>query len=885
MATLNGVSVSSTTINGTTGYDTINGDADSEMIYGLDGGDTINGFEGNDYLSGGNGSDLMNGGSGNDTLAGGLTGYDTMSGGEGSDIFVIERQTAYSQQTITDFTVGQDKLDLSATGISDIETLRFLSYDVSNALAYRIYTEGDVQIITLENQWVDSLTTADVVLSSANNAGALYSATYRSDLFAGAGNDTLMGSAYEDRLFGEAGNDSLDGGSGYDLLVGGTGSDILLGNANNDTLIGGSGNDTLDGGANHDVLEGGDGSDVFVLQQTGYAEDTIVDFDTEAGDKLDVTTLGVGDLDTLNILAAGSDTIGIYKDSDLLKTTLSGVAVSSLGASNVLLNTVSTNDVLSATYRSDLFGAGGHDTLTGSSQNDRLFGEVGNDRLNGGDGYDTLFGGVGDDTLDGGLASDTVLGGAGNDRFVINNDASRDLMIGGAGVDTVDYSVISNSVKVDLGISAEQKVVAVTYRSDTIREIENVVGGTVSDRLAGNSGANVLDGNTGDDILSGFTGNDTLIGGLGNDSLNGGDGFDYASYESASAGVNIDLRSNILTHAGTVAAVGTDVLINIEGLIGSKSYIDTLVGNSATNALNGSNDSLADILLGLGGNDTYYVGNGDKVYETITTTSGINAGGVDTVICNYTSGTYTLGNFVENLTLSGTGAINGTGNTLANKLLGNAAANILNGGLGNDILIGGSGIDYADYLGTSAAVTVNLATGLAAGGAGNDTLSQIENLRGGSGADVLTGDNLANTLKGESGNDTLAGGDGNDVLIGGLGKDALTGGNGNDLFDFNSLAEMGTTGTTWDVITDFAAGDRIDLSALDANTGTTANDTFSTIITVGGAFTGAFGSGAGTLYFDSTNHMLYGNADADTGAEFAIQLTGVATLSTAAFIL
>lgn len=814
MATLNGISVSTTTINGTTWYDIINGDADSETIYGLDGGDTINGFEGNDYLSGGNGSDLLNGGSGNDSLIGGLTGYDTLSGGEGNDIFVIERQSAYGSLEITDFTIGQDKLDLSATGISDIETLDFLSYGVANALAYRIFTEGNNQTITLDNQWVDSLTTADVVLSTANSAGALISATYRSDLFGGAGNDTLMGSAYDDRLFGEGDNDSLDGGSGYDLLVGGAGNDILLGNAGNDTLIGGAGNDTLEGGVNNDTLKGGDGSDAFVLQASGYANDVIIDFNIAEADKLDVRALGIGDLDTIKALAAGS-VIGTYNNANLLETTLSGVAISSLGTSSVILSTVATNDVLSASYRGDLFGAGGNDTLTGSTSNDRLFGEVGNDSLNGSDGYDTLYGGAGDDMLNGGLGNDTVLGGAGNDRFVINNDNTDDLMIGGSGIDTVDYSIISNSVKVNLGISEQQLVVDATYRNDIIHDVENVVGGTVSDRLTGNSGANVLDGNTGDDILSGFTGNDTLIGGLGNDSLNGGDGFDYASYASVSAGVSVDLRSGILTHTGTIAAVGTDVLINIEGLIGSKNYADVLIGNASANGLNGSNDSLADSLLGQGGNDTYYVGNGDKVFETTTTSSGIDAGGVDTVICSYTSGTYVLGNFVEKLTLSGTAAINGTGNTLANTVLGNAAANVLNGGIGNDTLIGGSG---------------------------------------------------------------------NDTLVGGAGKDSLTGGSGNDLFDFNVLSETGATSTTWDVITDFATGDRIDLSTLDANAGTAANDAFSAI-TVGGAFTGTFGSSAGTLYFDNVNHVLYGNADADTSAEFAIQLTAVTTLNSASFIL
>lgn len=682
MATLNGVSISGTTINGTVGYDTILGDADSETIYGLDGGDTILGYEGNDYLSGGSGNDSLSGGIGNDTLLGGLSGNDTLAGGAGKDIFVIERQ-AYGSQSITDFTTGEDQLDFSDFGISDIETLQFLRKDVSNALVYTINTEGSYQTITLANQWVDSLTTGDVILSTSNSNDNL-SAARKSDLFGGIGDDTLTGSSYSDRLFGEAGNDTLLGGSGEDYIIGGVGDD------------------SLDGGAFNDTLEGGNGSDHFVLQSTGYASDVIVDFSTSEGDKLDVRTLGIGDLDTLKALANTADTIFIYRNGALLSTTLNETVIFSLGESNVLLSANSTDDLLSVTDQSDLFGAAGNDTLIGSTDKDRLFGEAGNDSLDGGAGYDTLNGGAGNDTLNGGLYNDTVLGGAGNDRFIINNDNSDDRMDGGEGIDTVDYSIISNSIKVDLRIYAKQTVVATTGREDTIREIENVVGGIVADRIAGSAGANLLDGNTGDDILSGYTGNDTLIGGLGNDSLNGGDGFDYASYASASAGVTIDLRKGMLTDAGTIAAVGADVLINIEGLIGSKNHVDTLIGNASANALDGSNDKLADSLYGQGGNDTYYVGKGDKVYETTTSSSGIDAGGIDTVVWNDTIGTYTLGRFIEKLHLGGGAAINGTGNTLANTLLGNRGANILkgnggndnlNGGAGNDTLIGGTGKD------------------------------------------------------------------------------------------------------------------------------------------------------------------------------------------------
>jgi len=130
--------------------------------------------------------------------------------------------------------------------------------------------------------------------------------------------------------------------------------------------------------------------------------------------------------------------------------------------------------------------------------------------------------------------------------------------------------------------------------------------------------------------------------------------------------------------------------------------------------LNGS--SGADTMLGAAGSDTYYVDNiGDKVYETTTTTGTTNAGGTDKI---NSSITFSLAantgvSFVENLTLSGTAAINGTGNTQANSLTGNAAANVLKGANGNDVLVGASGADtlYGDAH-----------NDLLRGGAGNDIL-------------------------------------------------------------------------------------------------------------------------------------------------------------------
>jgi Ca2+-binding RTX toxin-like protein len=109
---------------------------------------------------------------------------------------------------------------------------------------------------------------------------------------------------------------------------------------------------------------------------------------------------------------------------------------------------------------------------------------------------------------------------------------------------------------------------------------------------------------------------------------------------------------------------------------------NTLTGNTAANVLDGKTG--ADTMSGGAGNDTYIVDNAaDRLVETST-------GGVDTVNSGVS---YTLATNVEKLTLTGTTAINGTGNTLGNTIVGNGGANVLDGGTGADSLIGGAGND------------------------------------------------------------------------------------------------------------------------------------------------------------------------------------------------
>jgi serralysin len=143
---------------------------------------------------------------------------------------------------------------------------------------------------------------------------------------------------------------------------------------------------------------------------------------------------------------------------------------------------------------------------------------------------------------------------------------------------------------------------------------------------------------------------------------------------------------------------------------------------------------------------------------------------------------------------------------------------------------------------------------------------------------VITGAGGADTLNGLGGNDRLVGNAGNDTLIGGAGIDTLTGGSGRDYYRFTTASDSGR-GSNADVITDFnrAEGDRIDLSAIDANPSTGTDDLFSFIGIA--AFTGV----AGQLRFQ--DGILYADLNGDRASDFEIRLTGITSLLAGDLIL
>lgn len=160
------------------------------------------------------------------------------------------------------------------------------------------------------------------------------------------------------------------------------------------------------------------------------------------------------------------------------------------------------------------------------------------------------------------------------------------------------------------------------------------------------------------------------------------------------------------------------------------------------------------------------------------------------------------------------------------------------------------------------------------GGLGSDSLY------GNSGDDDLYGEEGHDMLSGGSGNDHLYGGAGDDTFFAGLGKDVLAGGAGNDVFKYFSINEAGVSVTTRDVIADFAVGDQIDLSAIDAVYGNRTSDAFKFI---GSSANLTLANANGALWFD--NGVVYGSTDRDLAAEFQIELTGITAVTAADFVL
>ena len=656
-------------------------------------------------------------------------------------------------------------------------------------------------------------------------------------------------------------------------LVGDTLRDHLEGLAGDDTLLGFAGRDWLDGGAGADVMQGGAGNDTYIVDAT---TDRVEEMAGE-GDDL--------------ILASATVTLA----DNVERLTLSGQG-SIGGSGNALANVLTGNDGMNV-----LDGEGGDDTLIGGAASDQLFGGDGRDDLSGGSwgdllgggaGRDTLYGGTGGDTLDGGEGGDILLGEDGKDILAGGADADsldggsgNDTLYGGAGDDTLlggtGTNVLSGGTGDDLyqivAKKGQQVIEEKNGGIDTVvatvefvlpKNVERLVlehggrgtGNELANVMIGKSGYNKFQGLGGDDTILGGDGRDTLDGGVGSDSLVGGLGDDAYIVDSTSdliverkgggtdiliVGFSVSLGKNIedlrLTGTKDLSGTGNGLRNEITGnsganLLSGKGGNDTIRGNGGNDTLWGGtgNDTLkggagANLLIGGMGDDRYVLDSAsDKVIE-------VRNGGHDEVITEFSM---RLTANVEDLYLDGKSMVDlsrpawGTGNELDNTITAFDPSRLA-GLSGDDTLYGGSGFD---------------------------TLS------GGDGRDLLVGgfEDYFGFGQFLSGGDALFGGADDDTLWGYWGPDLLTGGEGSDLFAYWSTWE--SRSGSRDTITDFSAGDVIDLSRIDAYQPRGGDQAF--------VFAGKKTSGMKTGYLYAGDHLIEADVSGDGKADLSIRFEG-----------
>ncbi|WP_239805734.1 M10 family metallopeptidase C-terminal domain-containing protein [Croceicoccus hydrothermalis] len=366
-------------------------------------------------------------------------------------------------------------------------------------------------------------------------------------------------------------------------------------------------------------------------------------------------------------------------------------------------------------------------------------------------------------------------------------------------------------------------------------QIENAIGGSGDDLLIGNGVANIL---------------------------NGGAGIDTASYRYATAGIAIT-TSDRTGRGGDAAG---DTYISIERFEGSQ-FADVLSGG------NGHRD---DYLSGLGGDDRIEGRNGNDTLLGGAGDDYIDGGEHDDFLDGGEGNDTLLGSNGKDTIYGGAGNDYIDGGEHDDQLFGGSGDDQIFGRNGKDTISGGAGDDFIDAgehddvvdggEGDDIIMGRN-GRDVLTGGEGNDYLDGGEHddfLDGGEGDDHLIGGNGRDTLIGGAGNDVLEGGQHDDLLIGGEGADVMTGGQGRDTFLFETA-----DGAT-DLITDFETRqDRIDLSKLDAVSGTDALDRFTWIGSE--EFTGT----AGELrsFAEDGEFFLAGDVDGDGSADLLIVST------------
>jgi Ca2+-binding RTX toxin-like protein len=811
-----------------------------------DGPDTLIGYmEQDDALDGGVGDDALFTGSGNDTLTGGR-GNDTLDGDEGQDTYLFSRGDGVDNVYEWSDEPGNDVVRFDATvGPGDMH----LSRDTYNL---HLHNAGSGDQIVLANWFVNDLhVVEEIQFADGTTLGvAAIQAALDGSGQIGGNRAPVAAQAQPDQ---EAVDDEA-----WSLTL------------------------PLDMFSDADA---GDTLSWQLVQADGQALPSWLAFD--AATRTVAGTPPAGESVALTLQARVTDSHGAVA-SQTFKLTVGevmGLTIVGTAAADNLVGTAG-NDTIDGLGRADtMTGAAGNDWYAVDNTRDQVIelADQGYDHIQASVGYtlpahvealtllgtrnlaatgnalaNLLVGNSGANRLDGAAGADTMRGDAGNDVYVVDDAGDSVTELTGQGTDTVLASV---------SYTLPSQVERLTLAGSQAGLV--ATGNDLSNLLVANAAGSALAGLAGNDVLRGADGADTLLGGDGNDRLEGNAGADQMA---GGAGNDVYLVDDVADGVWELAGEGTDTVLasvsytlggdverltltGLAELTGTGNALNNLlVANAAGSTLVGlaGNDTLRggtgkDVLLGGEGNDVYVVNSTDDVVTELA------GEGTDTV---QASVSLALGAGLENLTLTGTQALDGMGNDANNTLTGNAAANTLlgmagndtlRGNAGNDALQGGEGNDRldggagADQLvgGTGNDVYVVDDAGdsiLELAGEGTDTVqtalgymlgNELENLTitgtnvvtatGNALNNVLNANDAGNTLRGLAGNDTLRGGDAADMLEGGTGNDRLEGGKGGDTYLFargdaaDTLVDNDATAGAVDVLK-FAAG--IDASQL-----------------------------------------------------------------------
>lgn len=770
------------------------GSAKNDVLTGNHLVNVIDGGAGDDLLNGNDGADILVGGTGNDTVT-----YVTSGGvsvsllGQGTYNATTGVLTGGTAQT------GSDALGDKFSGIENL---------VGSGAADTLIGDNNANVIEggAGEDVLIGLGGSDTVSYAGSGVGVTVKlwgtnqgttnatgGVTAAPVFKQAGGDAQDDELYGfENITGSNFDDTLESGDNGGTLMGGGGSDLLYGAVGKaDKLYGGAGSDKIAGLGGSDLIDGGDGIDT-------------LDFDS---------------------VTAGA-TVTLGKNATTAATVSGGAAGMQIFAIENIIGTSSNDKFIAGVENTD-------NIFTGLGGNDYLDGGLGNDTLEGGDHDDTLIGGAGEDILD-----------------------------GGSGFDTVDYSASSAAVTVDLnrlgtyigGVPSQGRDIAPVKQSggtgdsvgDQFWSIERVVGSAFNDTLKSNDEGSILDGGKGDDLIVAGDGIDMLVGG---DNTTAGDTVSYIMSDQA---VQVSLLTQGTYNAANRTITGTgvavqsggfalnDLLSGFENVIGSI-YADTITGDAKNNIIEG--DDAGDTLFGGLGNDTVsYKNSVFQVTVDLSLQGTTNANGTINVAATKQGG----GGHALDDELYGFENIIGSDNAATgDDLSGDNNNNIIDGGAGNDVIRGNGGIDilrggdgndlfYAggatgagadtydggagsfdrvtyqdETLGVTVVLGANGASATVSGGpnASGDKLIGIEELRGGSGADKFTGNNIAHTLDGFTGNDTLIGGTGDSTLRGDDGNDTIVASTGT-----NEYYDGGTGGETAGV------GDTLSFATFGANT-------------------------------------------------------------------